>query len=56
VAFHRAINAALVRVRPRAEAFELAGGHHSPASAPDYFVAEWLTFQRPTAAGPGQNP
>ena len=56
VAFHRAINAALVRALPRAEAFELAGGHNSPAAAPDYFVAEWLKFQQRTDVGHGQNP
>ncbi len=56
VAFHRAINAALIRTLPRAEAFELTGGHNSPASAPDDFVAEWLKFQARTAAGRGQNP
>jgi pimeloyl-ACP methyl ester carboxylesterase len=50
VAFHRAINAALIRLLPRAEALELAGGHNSPASAPEYFVAEWQKFQQRTAA------
>ena len=55
VAFHRAINAALIRSLPRAEPFELTGGHNSPASAPDYFVSEWLKFQerlRPAARRP----
>jgi hypothetical protein len=33
VAFHRAINASLMRLLPRAEAMELTGGHNSPASA-----------------------
>ncbi len=56
VAFHRAINAALIRTLPRAEAFELTGGHNSPASAPDYFVAEWLRFQERTTTRRGQNP
>jgi pimeloyl-ACP methyl ester carboxylesterase len=56
VAFHRAINAVLLRTLPRAEAFELTGGHNSPASAPDYFVAAWLKFQERTATGRGQNP
>lgn len=56
VAFHRAINAALSRTLPRAEAFELTGGHNSPASAPDYFVAEWLKFQERTTTGRRQNP
>src|SRR5262245_41974270 len=46
VAFHRAINAALIRLLPRAEALELTGGHNSPASAPEYFVAEWQKFQQ----------
>ena len=32
VAFHRAINAALIRLLPHAEALELAGGHNSPVS------------------------
>lgn len=56
VAFHRAINAVLIRTLPRAEAFELTRGHNSPASAPDYFVAEWLKFQERTTTGRGQNP
>jgi pimeloyl-ACP methyl ester carboxylesterase len=56
VAFHRAINAVLIRTLPRAEAFELTGGHNSPASAPDYFVAEWLKFQERTATRRGQHP
>lgn len=56
VAFHRAINAVLVRTLPRAEAFELTGGHNSPASAPDFFVAAWLKFEARTTAGRGQNP
>ena len=55
VAFHRAINAVLLRTLPRAEAFELTGGHNSPASAPDYFVAEWLKFQERTTTNRGQN-
>jgi pimeloyl-ACP methyl ester carboxylesterase len=46
VAFHRAINAALTRHFPRAEALELTGGHNSPASAPEYFVGEWQQFQQ----------
>jgi pimeloyl-ACP methyl ester carboxylesterase len=44
VAFHRAINAALVKLLPRAEALELAGGHNSPAADPDYFIAAWQKF------------
>ena len=56
VAFHRAINAVLIRTLPRAETFELTGGHNSPASAPDSFVAAWLKFQERTASGRGQNP
>ena len=56
VAFHRAINAVLIRTLPRAEAFELPGGHNSPASAPDHFVAEWLKFQERTTTGRGQKP
>ena len=46
VAFHRAINAALLRLLPRAEVLELSGGHNSPASAPEDFVAEWQRFQQ----------
>src|SRR5262249_47757678 len=46
VAFHRAINAALTRLLPRVEALELTGGHNSPASAPEYFAAEWQRFQQ----------
>src|SRR5687767_12595404 len=56
VAFHRAINAVLVRLLPLAEAFEMSGGHNSPASSPAYFVAEWLKFQQRTRAGRGKNP
>ena len=56
VAFHRAINAALIRTLPRAEAFELTGGHNSPASAPDYFVAGWLKFQERTTTRRSPNP
>ena len=56
VAFHRAINAALVRLLPLAEAFEMSGGHNSPASSPDYFVAEWLEFQQRMSTGRGKNP
>jgi pimeloyl-ACP methyl ester carboxylesterase len=55
VAFHRAINAALIRTLPRAQAFGLTGGHNSPASAPDDFVAEWMKFQERAFAGRGQN-
>ena len=50
-AFHRAINAALLGLLPRATMLELAGGHNSPASAPDYFVAEWDKFQQRVNAG-----
>jgi pimeloyl-ACP methyl ester carboxylesterase len=50
VAFHRAINAALIRFLPRAEALELTGGHNSPASDSEYFVAEWQKFQQRTDA------
>ena len=56
VGFHRTINAVLIRTLPRAEAFELTGGHNSPASAPDYFVAEWLKFQQRTKSSGGQKP
>jgi pimeloyl-ACP methyl ester carboxylesterase len=56
VAFHRAINAVLVRTLPRAEAFELTGGHNSPASAPDYFVSEWQKFQDRTTVGRRRSP
>ncbi len=52
VAFHRAMNEALLRTLPRAEAVELGAGHNSPAAAPNDFVAEWLQFQqRASAAG-----
>ncbi|WP_110173383.1 hypothetical protein [Luteitalea pratensis] len=56
VAFHRAINAALVRTRLLAEALELPGSYNSPASAPDYFAAEWLKFHRRAYAGRSQQP
>jgi pimeloyl-ACP methyl ester carboxylesterase len=46
VAFHRAINTALLRLLPRAEVLELSGGHNSPSSAADYFVAEWQRCQQ----------
>jgi pimeloyl-ACP methyl ester carboxylesterase len=46
VAFHRAMNEALLRMLPRAEPLELAAGHNSPATAPEHFVAEWLKFQQ----------
>jgi pimeloyl-ACP methyl ester carboxylesterase len=46
VAFHRAINAALIRILPRAEALELIGGHNSPAADPEYFVAQWQGFEK----------
>ena len=45
VAFHRSINDALLRALPNSRSFELAGGHNSPASSPDYFVKAWRTFQ-----------
>ena len=48
VAFHRTINATLIQLLPRAEPLELTGGHNSPASAPEYFVAEWQKFQQRT--------
>jgi pimeloyl-ACP methyl ester carboxylesterase len=46
VAFHRAINAALIRFLPHAEALELVGGHNSPAAVPEFFVAQWQRFQK----------
>jgi pimeloyl-ACP methyl ester carboxylesterase len=46
VAFHRAIDAALIRILPGAKALELGGGHNSPAADPDYFVAQWQRFQK----------
>ena len=47
-----AMNQALLRTLPRAEALELGSGHNSPAAAPDRFVAEWHEFQkRAKAAG-----
>lgn len=46
VPFPRAINAALLRTLPNSEPFELAGGHNSPASSPDYFVEEWRNFHQ----------
>jgi pimeloyl-ACP methyl ester carboxylesterase len=52
VSFHRAMNAALLRTLPRAEALELGAGHNSPAADPEHFVSEWLKFeQRATAGG-----
>ena len=45
-AFHRAINEALLRTLPRAEALELGAGHNSPAAAPNHFVTEWQKFQQ----------
>jgi pimeloyl-ACP methyl ester carboxylesterase len=52
VAFHRAINAALLRVLPRAEPLELAAGHHSPVAAPEEFVAAWSRFQDRASSTP----
>jgi len=46
VAFHRAMNEALLRALPRAEALELGAGHNSPSAAPEHFVAEWQQFQQ----------
>jgi hypothetical protein len=46
VAFHRAINAVLIKLLPRAEMLELAGGHNSPAADPEYFVAQWQGFEK----------
>jgi pimeloyl-ACP methyl ester carboxylesterase len=51
VAFHRAINAALIRLLPRAEMLELAGGHNSPAADPEHFVAQWQGFQKRVITG-----
>lgn len=45
VAFHRAMNEALLRTLPHAEALELGAGHNSPAADPGHFVAEWQKFQ-----------
>jgi pimeloyl-ACP methyl ester carboxylesterase len=45
VTFHRAMNEALLRTLPHAEALELGAGHNSPAADPDHFVAEWQKFQ-----------
>lgn len=45
-AFHRAMNEALLRTLPRAEALELAAGHNSPAAAPGHFVTEWEKFRQ----------
>jgi pimeloyl-ACP methyl ester carboxylesterase len=45
VTFHRAMNEALFRTLPHAEALELGAGHNSPAADPDHFVAEWQKFQ-----------
>ena len=50
VAFHRAINASLLQILPAAEPLEMTGGHNSPASAPEYFVAEWQKFERRASA------
>jgi pimeloyl-ACP methyl ester carboxylesterase/ketosteroid isomerase-like protein len=49
VPFHRSINEALLRALPNGRSFELAGGHNSPASAPEYFVKAWQSFQLQTA-------
>jgi ketosteroid isomerase-like protein len=49
VPFHRFINDALLRALPNGRSFELAGGHNSPASSPDYFVEAWQSFQSRTA-------
>jgi pimeloyl-ACP methyl ester carboxylesterase len=56
VAFHRAMNEALVRLLPRAEAQELGAGHNSPAAAPEEFVAQWHQFQRRADRGSGAAP
>lgn len=48
VAFHRAMNDALLPTLPRAEALELGAGHNSPAADPDHFVAEWQKFEQRT--------
>ena len=48
VPFHRSINDALLRALPNGRSFELAGGHNSPASSPDYFVEAWRSFQSQT--------
>lgn len=53
VAFHRAMNEALLRTLPRAEALELGAGHNSPAAAPAHFVTEWEKFQRRANSGGG---
>jgi hypothetical protein len=47
--FHRSINDALLRALPNGRSFELAGGHNSPASSPDYFVEAWHSFQSQAA-------
>jgi pimeloyl-ACP methyl ester carboxylesterase len=52
VPFHRSINDALLRALPNSRSFELAGGHNSPASSPDYFVAAWQSFQSQAAPFP----
>ena len=49
VGFHRSINNVLLRALPNSRAFELEGGHNSPASSPDYFVAAWQSFQSQAA-------
>jgi pimeloyl-ACP methyl ester carboxylesterase len=46
VAFHREMNQILLRLLPRATPLEMTGGHNSPTSDPDYFVAQWETFSR----------
>lgn len=56
VAFHRAMNAALVRLLPRAEAQELGAGHNSPAAAPEEFVALWQKFQQRADPRAGATP
>jgi pimeloyl-ACP methyl ester carboxylesterase/ketosteroid isomerase-like protein len=49
VPFHRSINDALLQALPNGRSFELAGGHNSPASSPDYFVEAWHSFQSQAA-------
>jgi pimeloyl-ACP methyl ester carboxylesterase len=45
VAFHRQINAALLRALPRAEALGLDAGHNSPVVAPEPFIQAWSRFE-----------
>lgn len=48
--FHPPINNALLRALPNSRSFELAGGHNSPASSPEYFVEAFQSQAPPREA------